>query len=149
MDMYNADGSRGPLMCGNGISAAVGKYVYDHGLTDKTVITVESGGAVRPSGSGWKTALSPAPGGHGRPGPGAEKDPGGLRRRAGAAPGPIDGGEGLSPHHLRLHGEPPLVVFVEDVDSLDWSGSVPPLSITPVFRSGSTRNSSRSWMRTR
>ena len=37
MDMYNADGSRGK-MCGNGIRC-VAKYVYDHGLTDKTTIT--------------------------------------------------------------------------------------------------------------
>ena len=40
MDMYNADGSRGK-MCGNGIRC-VAKYVYDHGLTDKTTITVET-----------------------------------------------------------------------------------------------------------
>ena len=40
MEMYNADGSRGE-MCGNGIRC-VGKYVYDHGLTDRTQITVES-----------------------------------------------------------------------------------------------------------
>ena len=40
MDMYNADGSRG-MMCGNGIRC-VGKYVYDHGLTDKKIITIET-----------------------------------------------------------------------------------------------------------
>ncbi|MDL2300641.1 diaminopimelate epimerase [Clostridiaceae bacterium OttesenSCG-928-D20] len=40
MDMYNADGSRG-LMCGNGIRC-VGKYVYDNGLTDKTVLKIET-----------------------------------------------------------------------------------------------------------
>ena len=40
MEMYNADGSRGK-MCGNGIRC-VGKYVYDHGMTDRTVITVET-----------------------------------------------------------------------------------------------------------
>lgn len=40
MEMYNADGSRGE-MCGNGIRC-VGKYVYDHHLTDKTVITVDT-----------------------------------------------------------------------------------------------------------
>ena len=40
MSMYNADGSRGE-MCGNGIRC-VGKYVYDHGLTKKTDITVET-----------------------------------------------------------------------------------------------------------
>ena len=40
MEMYNADGSRGK-MCGNGIRC-VGKYVYDHGLTNKTTITVDT-----------------------------------------------------------------------------------------------------------
>lgn len=45
MDMYNADGSQSQ-MCGNGIRA-VGKYVYDYGLTMKTKITVISGGAVK------------------------------------------------------------------------------------------------------
>ena len=40
MDMYNLDGSRGS-MCGNGIRS-VAKYVYDHRLTDKTVITIET-----------------------------------------------------------------------------------------------------------
>ncbi len=45
MEMYNADGSRSQ-MCGNGIRC-VGKYVYDHGLTDKRQISVESFGAVK------------------------------------------------------------------------------------------------------
>lgn len=40
MDMYNADGSQAE-MCGNGIRC-VGKYVYDHGLTDKTSIAIET-----------------------------------------------------------------------------------------------------------
>ncbi|MCR5143736.1 MAG: diaminopimelate epimerase [Lachnospiraceae bacterium] len=40
MDMYNADGSRGK-MCGNGIRS-VAKYVYDHKLTDKSTITIET-----------------------------------------------------------------------------------------------------------
>lgn len=40
MDMYNADGSRGK-MCGNGVRC-VGKYVYDHGLTDKKIVTIET-----------------------------------------------------------------------------------------------------------
>lgn len=45
MDLYNADGGFAE-MCGNGIRC-VGKYVYDRGLTDKTVITVESGGKIK------------------------------------------------------------------------------------------------------
>ncbi len=45
MDMYNADGSRGK-MCGNGIRC-VGKYVYDHGLTDKTTVRIATGSGVK------------------------------------------------------------------------------------------------------
>ncbi|MBQ8527309.1 MAG: diaminopimelate epimerase [Lachnospiraceae bacterium] len=45
MEMYNADGSRSE-MCGNGIRC-VGKFVYDHGLTQKTKITVESFGMIK------------------------------------------------------------------------------------------------------
>ena len=40
MEMYNADGSRGE-MCGNGMRC-VGKYVYDHKMTDQTHITVDT-----------------------------------------------------------------------------------------------------------
>lgn len=40
MDMYNADGSQAE-MCGNGIRC-VGKYVYDHGLTSRTRISIET-----------------------------------------------------------------------------------------------------------
>ncbi len=45
MDMYNSDGSSSE-MCGNGIRC-VAKYVYDYGLTDKTQITIESGGKIK------------------------------------------------------------------------------------------------------
>lgn len=45
MHIYNADGSEAE-MCGNGIRC-VGKYVYDHGLTEKTKITVESEAGVK------------------------------------------------------------------------------------------------------
>jgi diaminopimelate epimerase len=40
MRIFNADGSEAK-MCGNG-SRCVGKYVYDHGMTHKTVITLET-----------------------------------------------------------------------------------------------------------
>ena len=45
MEMWNADGTRSE-MCGNGIRC-VGKYVYDHKMTDKTEITVVSAGAIK------------------------------------------------------------------------------------------------------
>lgn len=40
MEMYNADGSEAE-MCGNAIRC-VGKYVYDKGLTDKTVVEIDT-----------------------------------------------------------------------------------------------------------
>lgn len=40
MRIFNADGSEA-LMCGNGCRC-VGKYVYDHNLTNKTVLTLET-----------------------------------------------------------------------------------------------------------
>ena len=45
MEMYNMDGSRSE-MCGNGIRC-VGKYVYDHGLTQKTALTIVSCGKIK------------------------------------------------------------------------------------------------------
>lgn len=45
MEMWNADGTRGE-MCGNGIRC-VAKYVYDKGLTDKTEISIISGGQIK------------------------------------------------------------------------------------------------------
>lgn len=40
MRIYNADGSEGE-MCGNGIRC-VGKYVYDKGLTNKTILQIDT-----------------------------------------------------------------------------------------------------------
>lgn len=45
MLMYNADGSQGE-MCGNA-SRCVAKYVYDRGMTDKTVLTLETLAGIR------------------------------------------------------------------------------------------------------
>ena len=45
MRMYNADGSQSE-MCGNA-SRCVGKYVYDHGMTDRQVITLETLAGIR------------------------------------------------------------------------------------------------------
>lgn len=41
MRIFNADGSEAE-MCGNA-SRCIGKYVYEHGLTDKTELTLETG----------------------------------------------------------------------------------------------------------
>ena len=45
MRMFNADGSEGE-MCGNGIRC-VGKYIYDHGLSRKTSLTIETLAGIR------------------------------------------------------------------------------------------------------
>lgn len=45
MRMFNADASEGK-MCGNGIRC-VAKYVYDHHLTDKTTIKIETLGGIK------------------------------------------------------------------------------------------------------
>lgn len=45
MEMYNADGSQG-AMCGNGIRC-VAKYVYDHRLTDKEHIRIETKSGIK------------------------------------------------------------------------------------------------------
>lgn len=42
MIMYNADGSEGE-MCGNGIRC-IGRYVYEHGLTKKKALAIETKG---------------------------------------------------------------------------------------------------------
>lgn len=45
MRIFNADGSEA-RMCGNG-SRCVAKYVYDYGLTDSTVISIETLGGIK------------------------------------------------------------------------------------------------------
>lgn len=45
MEMYNVDGTQGE-MCGNAIRC-VGKYVYDHGMTQKTEIAIETLGGIK------------------------------------------------------------------------------------------------------
>lgn len=48
MRMFNADGSEGE-MCGNGMRCFA-KYVYEHGLTEKSELEVETGaGLIKPS----------------------------------------------------------------------------------------------------
>jgi len=45
MMMYNMDGSEGS-MCGNGIRC-VAKYVYDHGMTNKTTLSIETKSGIK------------------------------------------------------------------------------------------------------
>ncbi len=45
MRIFNPDGTEGE-MCGNAVRS-VGKYVYDHGLTDKTELLIETLGGIK------------------------------------------------------------------------------------------------------
>ena len=45
MRMFNLDGSEGE-MCGNAVRC-IGKYVYEHGMTDQTEITLETAGGMK------------------------------------------------------------------------------------------------------
>ena len=45
MRIFNADGSEG-LMCGNA-SRCIGKYVYEHGLTDKTTVRLLTASGIK------------------------------------------------------------------------------------------------------
>ena len=98
MAMYNADGSRGE-MCGNGIRC-VAKYVYDHGMTDKRRIAVETLAGVKyidlevENGKVKKAEVD-----MGEP----ILDPSQIPVLA--EENPRGGGNGL-PHDLRVHGQP-------------------------------------------
>ena len=56
MMFYNADGMQGE-MCGNALRS-VGKYVYDHALTDKTDLVIETLGGMQ--NAAGPTSASPA-----------------------------------------------------------------------------------------
>ncbi len=138
MRMYNADGSRGE-MCGNGIRC-VGKYVYDHGLTDQTRIRVETLAGVK------ELALSVADGkvctvqvDMGQP----ELDPDRIPIRVDAAAGedtarrcvnvPLRVGADTYPITGVSMGNPHAVVFVDDVEALDLADLGPKFEHHPWF----------------
>ena len=131
MDMYNADGSYSP-MCGNGIRC-VGKYVYDHGMTDKTKITVESGGAIKTlwlnveNGKVRSVRVN-----MGSPELSPEKIPAALSgEQIVLVPAEIGGQRW--PITCVSVGNPHCVVFVDDVDALDLEKLGPQFENSPLF----------------
>lgn len=126
MEMYNADGSRSE-MCGNGIRC-VGKYVYDHGLTDKKEITVESFGRIK--------YLTLYPGRDGRI-ESVRVNMGAPVLKGGEIPVRIDKdtviGEPITVNGTEYRmtcvsmGNPHAVVFIDDTDNLDIE------SVGPLF----------------
>ena len=118
MIMYNADGSRAQ-MCGNGIRC-VGKYAHDRGLTDKTVLTVETLAGIKtltlhlgPDGQTESVTVD-----MGEPELAPEKIP--VRvDGARAVDIPIEAAGQTWRATCVSMGNPHAVIFVSDVDSLD------------------------------
>ena len=119
MRIFNADGSEA-MMCGNA-SRCIGKYLYERGLTDKTEIRLETL-------SGVKTL-------HLHVSPQRQVDavtvdmgvPTLIRRVELGAGYPF--GEGIA---LSM-GNPHLVIFVDDAESVDLPGVGPLLEHHPLF----------------
>ena len=105
MDIYNADGSRA-MMCGNGIRC-VGKYIYDHNIAKKDVLTIDTQSGVKTlkvkAEKGKAAALTVD---MGRPVPGTVKEK--IL---------VDGKEWA--FTFVSMGNPHAVVFVEDPGKMD------------------------------
>jgi diaminopimelate epimerase len=118
MRMFNADGSEAE-MCGNGIRC-VGKYVYDHGMTARTDLDIETlGGTKRlrlfPGSDNRVKAVRVD---MGEPEFRPEKIP--VDARGEGAFGIVaETPEGKWTLHCLSMGNPHAVTFVEDTDSLD------------------------------
>ena len=124
MIMYNLDGSRGE-MCGNGIRC-VGKYVYDHGMTDKTEITVETLGGIKVLQLfvGDDGCVEQVRVDMGKPILESEKIPVNLPDPAISVPIEVDG-KTWAVTCVSM-GNPHAVVFVDDVDALNLEKIGPP-----------------------
>ena len=131
MDMYNADGSPS-AMCGNGIRC-VGKYVYDHGMTDKTVITIESGGAVKTLWLNVENGkVTSARVDMGSPVLEPKKIPVDLPMKQ-VLLSPVNVDDQTYKITCVSMGNPHCVVFVPDVDALDLDKLGPKFENHPLF----------------
>ena len=131
MIMYNLDGSRGE-MCGNGIRC-VGKYVYDHGMTDKTEITVETLGGIKVLQLfvGDDGCVEQVRVDMGKPILESERIPVNLPDPAISVPIGVDG-KTWAVTCVSM-GNPHAVVFVDDVDTLDLEKIGPPFENHLLF----------------
>ena len=127
MEIYNADGSQ-VEMCGNGIRCFA-KYVYDHGLTKKRELEVETlGGIIRPKIVGELVEVD-----MGEPILEGRKIPVDADGQIINRPLTVDGAS----YEVTCvsMGNPHCVLYFDDVDSLDLEKSVLDLNIIPFSRS--------------
>lgn len=135
MAMYNADGSRGE-MCGNAIRC-VAKYVYDHHMTDRTDISIETLAGIKHAklmDIGQRVSMVRV---HmGTPQLEPEKIP--VRypqadEHAAIVNAPVTAG-GHDYHMTCVSmGNPHCVIFTEDVDGLELEKTGPLFECHPYF----------------
>lgn len=135
MAMYNADGSRGE-MCGNAIRC-VAKYVYDHHMTDRTDISIETLAGIKHAklmDIGQRVSMVRV---HmGTPQLEPEKIP--VRypqadKHAAIVNAPVTAG-GHDYHMTCVSmGNPHCVIFTEDVDGLELEKTGPLFECHPYF----------------
>ncbi|MEO6810705.1 MAG: diaminopimelate epimerase [Isosphaeraceae bacterium] len=131
MRMFNADGSESE-MCGNGVRC-VAKYIYDHGIATKALVTIETGRGVLTLGveaEGGKAAR-------------VRVDMGPPILRAAEIPTtlpgdpPVDAPLSVNGQDLTLTavstGNPHVVVYVPDVSRVPLDVLGPALECHPVF----------------
>lgn len=130
MRIFNNDGSEA-MMCGNGIRC-VGKYVYDHHLTDKKEITIDTKSGVKVLKLHLKDGVVDA----------ATVDMGepGLKNKAqlntedgGMLRGTLETAAGNFQGTYVCMGNPHFVVFVDDVTAIDLPKVGPVLEHDPIF----------------
>ena len=126
MEIYNADGSQ-VEMCGNGIRCFA-KYVYDHGITQKRELEVETlAGIIRPKIVGESGRSR-----HGRADSRRAKDS--RRRRWRDQQSSADGATArLIEITCVSMGNPHLVIYLDDIDSLDLEKIGPDFEHHPFF----------------
>ncbi len=114
MRIFNTDGSEGE-MCGNGIRC-VAKYVYDHALTRKKEITVETLGGLRQLSlfTGENGLVEKVRVWMGQPGFSDETEYPDMLGRSFPIPVTVDGN--VYPLHCVSMGNPHAVTFVDEVD---------------------------------
>ncbi|MCF0135534.1 MAG: diaminopimelate epimerase [Lachnospiraceae bacterium] len=126
MRMFNADGSEGK-MCGNGIRC-VGKYLYDKGYTDKTVIRILTGAGIKTLDlevEDGKANLLTVDMGHAVVSP--------ETRLTVEAPGLLPYTVDCIPVDM---GNPHAVIFTEDAEAVDLWKQGPPMEKHPFFPDG-------------
>lgn len=130
MRIFNNDGSEA-MMCGNGIRC-VGKFVYDHRLTDKTTITVDTLSGIKTlelHTENDKVTSATVDMGE----PILENKRQLATETGGAIAAEISDGENTYKGTYVCMGNPHFVIFVDDIKQIDLPTVGPKLEFNPLF----------------